>query len=212
MNTHEIKILKSKIELIPRQRELMVGLLLGDGHLETQNQGRTYRLKIEHSWRQKEYVDWLWGEFQTLTRTPPQQKMQTVNGELYKKYWFNTLSISPFRFYAQQFYQNGKKIVPKQIDRWLTPLALAIWYMDDGSIKSKAHKTVFLNTQGFDKGSIQRLQGALEKKFGIKTCLRKQTDGVQIYVLSETVDIFRECIGPWIHPSMRYKLPKQWLT
>ena len=48
------------------QRSILVGLLLGDGHLETVTRDRTYRLKVEHSLKQKEYVDWLhkqWNDF-----------------------------------------------------------------------------------------------------------------------------------------------------
>lgn len=36
-------------KLTEQQREITVGLLLGDGHLETRTNGRTYRLKVEHS-------------------------------------------------------------------------------------------------------------------------------------------------------------------
>ena len=38
-------------------KEMLVGKILGDGCLETQNNGATWRLKIEHSFKQKEYVD-----------------------------------------------------------------------------------------------------------------------------------------------------------
>ena len=72
-----------------RQKQIIIGKLLGDGHLETAN-GKTYRLKIEHSWRQKEYVDWLYRELTGLVLRPPQPKNQLVNNREYKKYWFNT--------------------------------------------------------------------------------------------------------------------------
>ena len=44
------------LKLSSELREIIVGKLLGDGHLETQNDGKTWRLKIEHSIKQKEYV------------------------------------------------------------------------------------------------------------------------------------------------------------
>nr|NIQ06013.1 hypothetical protein [Candidatus Korarchaeota archaeon] len=49
MNTRTIREKKGRLALSKRQREILVGLLLGDGHLETQNNGRTFRLKVEHS-------------------------------------------------------------------------------------------------------------------------------------------------------------------
>lgn len=216
MHSKEIEAHKKRLKLSSRQREILVGTLLGDGHLETQDRGHTYRLKIEHSWKQKEYVDWKYNEFREWVRTPPKAretatKLRSVSGT-YKKFWFNTLSSGVLRFYAQQFYKDGKKVVPKLIHRWLTPLALAVWYMDDGSIKSNTHRTVLLNTHSFDKTSLKRLQKALLDKFGIKTKFRKQREGTQIYFLSETIDTFLGLIEPLVIPSMRYKLPKVWLT
>lgn len=217
MHSNAIEAYKKKLKLTSRQQEILVGVLLGDGHLETQDQGRSYRLKIEHSSKQKEYADWLYKEFKEWVQTPPQVrsryiKLRSVEGT-YQKYWFNTLSSGSFRFYAQQFYKkSGKKIVPRLIHRWLTPLALAVWYMDDGSVKSNAHTTVLFNTQGFDAMSLKHLQKTLLEKFGIKSKLRKQKEGMQIYLLPETISAFRKVIEPLIHPSMRYKLPKVWLT
>lgn len=216
MHSLEIDRDKRRLKLSPRQREILLGKLLGDGHLETHNAGRTYHLKIEQSERQKFYVDWLQSEFQEWIRTPAQLKeqKQIYRGQerTYKKYWFNTYSSGAFRFYAQQFYRNGKKEVPKALYKWLTPLSLAVWYMDDGSIKSNAHRTVLMNTQGFDRKSLQYLQEALRKKFEVKSVIRKQKDGTQIYIPSESVDTFLTLIHPLILPSFRYKLPKVWLT
>ena len=45
---------EEKMKLSREQREILVGILLGDAHLETQNRGRTYRLKVEHSLKEKE--------------------------------------------------------------------------------------------------------------------------------------------------------------
>jgi len=38
---------KSLTELNKMQREASIGLMLGDASLQTQNQGKTYRLKFE---------------------------------------------------------------------------------------------------------------------------------------------------------------------
>lgn len=214
MHSKIIEAHKKKLKLSNRQKEILIGKLLGDGHLETKDCGRTYRLKIEHSLKQKEYVDWLYREFKVWVLTPPQVRRRfvvwrTLAGE-YDKYWFNTLSSGSFRFYAHQFYKERKKIVPRFIKKLLTPLALAVWFMDDGSIKSKAHQTVFLNTHGFDAKSIKLLQDALLEKFGIKTTKRKEKCGWQIYLLSETINRFAVIIKSHILASMRYKIPKNW--
>jgi recombination protein RecA len=214
-NKKIVKTIKN-FKLTDEQKEILFGTLLGDSHLETRNQGRTYRLKIEHSFRQKEYVDWLYRKFEGWTLTAPVARSRTITfrgqTKTYEGVGFSTLSCGRLRFFAQQFYRQGKKVVPKTIHRWLTPLTLAVWYMDDGSIKSKQHQTVFLNMQGFAESDIKRLQTALENKYGIKTMIRRQKDGLQIYFLSETVEIFLKLIEPFVIPSMRYKLPIAWIT
>ena len=216
MRSKEIEEKSQNLKLTKIQREILIGTLLGDGHLETKNQGRTYRLKIEHSYNQKDYIQWLYKLFQDWVRTPPVIRSRSVTFRTetkeYKRVGFATLSSGSLRFYAQQFYQNGKKVVPKLIRHWLSPRALAVWYMDDGSIKSKQHKTVLLNTHSFSDADLKRLQHALENRYGIKTSIRVQKDGKQLYFLAETVEIFLNLIEPHVIPSMRYKFPQVWLT
>ena len=107
-----------------RQEQIIIGKLLGDGHLETAN-GRTYRLKIEHSIKQKDYVDWLYHELYRFASSAPKIKVTTRGAMTYYKYWFNTSYSGSFRFYAQQFYVGRKKVVPKLIQR-LPVLIVAI--------------------------------------------------------------------------------------
>ena len=206
MYSRNIERLKKKIKLNRRQREIIVGKILGDGCLDSINNGRTVRLKIEHSIKQKEYVEWIYWQLSNLVMTPPKIKTQKRAGKNNIKYWFNTLGIVPLRFYYQQFYPKGKKLVPKQIHLWLTPLALAVWFMDDGSIKSKECRGKYLNTQGYDDKSIERLQKSLRQNFGIATTIRQQSDGKQIYIPSSEIVRLREVIGKFVIPSMKYKL------
>ena len=206
MNTKEIKNYKEKLKLTQRQREIIVGKLLGDGCLESEDKNRTYRLKIEQFYNQKDYVDWFYQEFQEWILSKPKKKEQVVNGKVYYKYWVNTLSSGSFRFYAQQFYQDRKKVVPKLIHRWLTPLSLAVWFMDDGSIKSKHHRARIINTQGFEKREVLRLIKVLDEKFNLKCKLRKQKEGYQIMILSESADEFAQLIKDHLCSSMKYKL------
>jgi hypothetical protein len=206
MNAKSIENHKNKLKLTQRQRQIIVGKMLGDGHLETQNNGKTYRLKVEHSIKQKEYVDWFYQEFKEWILAKPQKKRKIRNGKLSYNYWVNTLASGSFRFYAHQFYKDKKKVIPKLIHRWLTPLSLAVWFMDDGSIKSKNHKARIINTQGFKKKEVLRLISALKSKFGIQSKLRKQKDGYQIMILSESADEFARLIKNHLYNSMKYKI------
>lgn len=206
MRSNEIEKLKEKLRLSKVQRSLLVGMLLGDGHLETQNQGRTYRLKVEHSIKQKKYTRWLYKQFSNLVCTPPQIKKKRMNGKTHLSYFFSTYSLGSFRFYAQQFYVGSKKVIPKLIAKLLDPLALAVWFMDDGSFKSAAHKTYIIHALGYEKKDLERVKEALQKKFGITVELHKQREKWRIYVLSNSAARFRELISPYVIPELKYKL------
>jgi len=206
MNTKEIEELKKPLKLTKRQRDIIVGLLLGDGHLETQNNGRTYRLKVEHSTKQKDYVEWLYGELKNW-----------VHGGIYRKQikgnrcstGFTTYSHGMFRFYGQQFYCNRKKKVPALVKKLLCPIGLAVWFMDDGSRKSLQHRTYILHTLGYSREDLERLSEALEKKFNLKSNLHRQkNEQWRLYILSNSAKEFEKIINPYISrfSSMKHKL------
>ncbi len=198
--------MNKKLKITDRQKQIIIGKILGDGCLETVN-GITYRLKIEHSAKQKDYVDWLYAELKNLATAEPKFKLhKSCKRKNSGKYWFNTAYSPSFRFYGKQFYPQGKKVVPKLIKRWLTPLTLAIWFMDDGSVKSKECKGRILNTHSFDRISLKRLQEALWSNFKIRTNLRKQKDGAQIYIPASEHGKLKKVIGRYILPSFKYKL------
>ncbi len=207
MNTKEIEKYKKSLHLTREQREILTGILLGDAHLETQNRGRTYRLKIEQSLEHREYVEHLYQVFREWVLTPPKIRSVVTNGVLTQNYRFSTLSHGAFRFYAHQFYSNGRKCVPKIIKRLLTYRSIAYWFMDDGSIKSKESKGIILNTQAYTKKEVKTLVNILLNKFGLMANLRRQKEGYQIYISGESYERFCEIVRPYIIKDMEYKLP-----
>ena len=78
--------------------------------------------------------------------------------------------------------------------------------MDDGSCKSKQGQGLLLNTQSFRQIDLKILQKALDQKFGLKTKLRKQREGNQIYIPADQAEKFKKIIARYILPSMRYKI------
>ncbi|MCS7176001.1 LAGLIDADG endonuclease, partial [Pseudothermotoga sp.] len=160
-----------------------------------------------HGIAQAEYVQHLYDVFRDWVLHEPQIKSQRIAGKIYQKMWFNTVSHAAFRFYAQQFYRNGMKVVPKLIHRLLTERGLAYWFMDDGSIKSKQSKAVLFNTQGFSEPDVERLVRVLREKFGLEAKQRQQPEGRQIYISGRSYERFRALIEPYLISQMRYKLP-----
>jgi len=209
MRSRVIEAYKTTLQLTPEQRDALVGLLLGDVCLESQNQGRTYRVKVEQSAQHESYVQHLYGLFQPWVLSAPLQKQRSAsNGSITTSLAFNTVSHEAFRFYAHQFYGEQRKQVPELIHKWLTPRGLAYWFMDDGSMKSSQSKAVIFNTQGFLKPDVERLAFVLQAQFSLQAKPRKQSEGYQIYVSGSSYEHFVELIDPYLIDDMRYKVPQ----
>ena len=209
MRSNEIEIYKTQLRLSPEQSEVLIGILLGDATLETQNKGRTYRIKIEHGLAQRAYTEHLYNIFRHWVTSPPRlRRLVSPKGREYVNIVFSTLSHASLRFYAQQFYKSGKRGVPKLIGRWLTARVLAYWFMDDGSIKSRQSKGVILNTQGYQMRDVFRLIKALQYRFELDAKPRKQPEGYQIYISGKSYERFKGLVSPYMLPEMMYKIPE----
>ena len=88
----------------------------------------------------------------------------------------------------------------------LSPLSLAIWFMDDGSLKSIKHRAYIIHTLGYDLSELQIMEKALMEKFGIKIKIHKQYNKWRIYIPAESYEKFRKLIKSHIIESMKYKL------
>ena len=121
-------------------------------------------LEINHCFGQRAYVDWKYRHLIDLVRTAPKARIGNGSRIAYR---FTTLSLNELTPYHAAFYGGGVKSIP-QLE--LTPLALAVWFMDDGS---KSYRTVYLNTQQFDVQSQQRIKAQLLRQFGIKVTLNR---------------------------------------
>lgn len=160
----------------PLQKSVLIGLLLGDGTLSKNAESGHSNLKIEQATTPKgiAYVQFLYTIFKPWVGTPP--KIRYHNGKP-KSIWFCTFRMKELEFYREQFYTinaNGqrKKCIPKLIHRWLDPISLAIWYMDDGGKKTYAY---YLHSQGFTLKENKVLQKALQNVFKLNVTIHKQT-------------------------------------
>ena len=208
MRSKIIEAYKKSLSLSQRQREILIGVVLGDGHLEQLYTSTLARLKVEHSIKQKLYVDWLFNEFKDWVRSKPCVRNVSGFGKMHQNYRFCTYGHELLGGFQHKFYVNRKKIVPNGLGKDISSLTLAVWYMDDGSIKSHKHQGVFLNTQGFALKDIERLQNILKDKFSISSTTREEKNGRQIYLGSEHGRRFMVLIEPHMIFSMRYKIPQ----
>ena len=89
----------------------------------------------------------------------------------------------------------------------LTPTAFAIWFMGDGSVKSRECRGRILNTQSFKRSDIERLIFVLKGKFNLISSIRTQKDGLQIYISAKSAEVLNELLKDKILPYFYYKLP-----
>lgn len=201
------RILKNNLILSEFQKEVLVGLLLGDGCLEKCKNSTGARLKVDQSSKQIEFVDWLYKVFKNFIQTPPKIKTKQRDGKNYSEIVFNTLTHPSFKSFYDLFYSKSKKIIPESINKLLSPTAFAVWFMSDGSVKSKECKGRILNTQSFSKPDVKKLIKVLQKKFDLLVSIRTQKDGLQIYISAKSAEILNNLLKDKILPFFNYKLP-----
>jgi hypothetical protein len=194
-------VVKKIFNLTKYQRQVIVGTLLGNAHAESQNIGKSFRLKFEQRQSNKAYLFHLHEIFKNCCGSDPYQKTN-------KNWAFSTLSSTNLSFYGKYFYNTaGTKRIPRNIGRFLTPISLAYWFMDNGSIKSNESKGTILHTHAFSLKEVELIIEALNRKFSIQAAPRKQKEGYQIYISGHSYEVFYSCIGPHLHDSMLYKVP-----
>jgi hypothetical protein len=98
-----------------------------------------------------------------------------------------------------------RKIIPYNISDFLTPLALAIWFMDDGS---KINNTVRIATNCFTYEEVVFLSAVLLKNFNLISKPHKsgKDKGHILYFSSSSMVQFSKIVKPYMLPSMFYKL------
>lgn len=189
-----------------RQKEILIGTLLGDAHLE--KNGRNVRLRIDHAEGQENYLRWMWLEFKNFVYAPPKlvQEIDKRSGKVYRRWHFSTYSVDVFNFYWKLFYRNKVKIVPGNIIKLLySPLSLAVWFMDDGYKRNDCN-ALRLNTDSFQLQEQRLLQKCLKKNFKIESNLHRKGRFWTIYIPSPEARKFCRIIKPYIIPGMEHKI------
>lgn len=128
--------MKSKIN--KESRSLLIGMLLGDGTISSNNV-----FKIAHSEDQKNYLEWKVKQLNNhgLKNNGIKTYIKTCGYNSGVPVYYTQLSIIPFiKVLRRVCYKNKKIIGNRKLLNRLSPLELAIWYMDDGHINIRKSK------------------------------------------------------------------------
>lgn len=208
------KITSFFIEEFKKEKELLeifFGKMLGDGNLHIGG-----ALRFCHSGKQKEYIEYCYKLFEKYTTSPIKSVLrqkkgsENTNEELY----FSTRSI--FKEYLDIFYVTDEvnktrtKILPKNIEEYITPISLAFWIMDDGM---RNHNQLGLCTHSFTKEENLLLIKILTEKFNFNCKLhiqkdKRYPDKVWYFIRIYNVEVVWGLVKKWITPSMYYKFGK----
>ena len=210
------KIIKADQRIGPHNIDviyLIIGSLLGDSHIEKRNKG--FRLLFEQSNHNVEYLMWF-HKFLAIKgycneKIPKLHKRIKKDNKVFFHYRINTYTFNSFSWIHEMFYKWDSillkfiKIVPSNISEYLTPLALAIWFMDDGS---KSGDSVRIATNCFTLEEIENLCQVLLLKYNILATPQKagKKKGYILYIQKKSKPIFIKLVKPYMIKSLTYKL------
>jgi ubiquinol-cytochrome c reductase cytochrome b subunit len=188
---------------------ILFGSLLGDAHAERRISGVGTRITFYQEGNHVEYINWLHNLISSrgyCSESIPKTSNRIIKGGKVRTIVrFRTWTYTSFNWIHDVWYVDGIKRIPSCIDIYLTPLALAIWIMDDGSKVSQGLK---LCTNSYTYSECLYLIKVLNDKFKLKTSV--QSAGVKnqyiIYIWKESMPLLREIVNPYIIPEMKYKI------
>ncbi|HEY9582747.1 MAG TPA: LAGLIDADG endonuclease [Candidatus Paceibacterota bacterium] len=198
----EIRALKNKA-FSSGQKSIIEGSLLGDGSLQASWSGKSYRFASMHSIKQKEYIDWMYEKLKPFVLSMP---------------WFyapkrslriRTISHLELTEMHGNFYRDKVKVLPANIAEIIRdPLALAVWFMDDGNLVASGgyRHGYHLNTQGFSEDENRVIQKLFKTIWNFDCSLQKNNGKHRIYIGSASRDAFAKTVRSHLLPSMQYKL------
>jgi len=195
-----------------QQFQLILGSLMGDGNLSPNRRGRSgTRFRMGHGAKQAAYLDWK----ASLLGNIPHARTINAKGAVFADF---TPLPELGELHDAVYFGDGKKHLSWDYLKSLTPLALAVWYMDDGSftLRSKGVQErtaggtgrIEICVEAMSPGSRDRLTNYLQDTYGLDVKLGcRGTRQVSVLRFSTAAsEKFQKLIAPYVHPSMEYKL------
>ncbi len=197
--------------LSPTQWQLILGGLMGDAALSPNTRGRNgTRFRMGHGAMQVEYLDWKASLFANI------EQSRSVNSK--GAAFIDLTPLPELAELREAVYLAGQKVLSWDYLKALTPLALAVWYMDDGGFTVRAKGAQERTKDGSGRSEIcveamspdsrTRLVEHLAGAFDLHPSLVSSGSAgkaVLVFSKDETTKL-HELVAPYIHPSMADKL------
>lgn len=204
-NYHWYK-LNPDFEFSPEQASVLTGTLLGDACLAGSK--KMWKLQLCHGSKQEAYLRWKMGFFQEMWNGHVYTQQREKREKPFTSYMAHTYLHPVFLDWRRKFYRDGRKHIPLDIEERLTPLAVAVWHMDDGCFcVSNSIWTLTMCTQCYRDLDVHRLRNAMYHRYGIALNIYKGQDG---FILRsgryKVVTKFLDLVSPFVPQCMRYKV------
>jgi recombination protein RecA len=207
------RVLVAEQQLLGAQQvQVILGSLMGDGALSPNLRGRSgTRFRLGHGPRQAAYLNWK----VSLLENIPHCRTSNAKGAVFAG--FTPLpELGEMREIV--YFGDGKKHLTWDYLKSLTPLALAVWYMDDGcfTVRSKGVQErtrggtgrIDICVEAMSPGSRERLVSYLRDAYrlDVKLTARGAQKKSVLQFTTAASEEFQKLIAPYVHPSMEYKL------
>jgi recombination protein RecA len=192
------------------QWQVLLGGLMGDGALSPSRSRNGARFRWGHGAKQAAYGDWKASMFTNVGVCRTTNRTGAVHHDV--------RPLTELAELREAVYIGGKKVLSDDYLKRLTPLSLAVWYMDDGSftVRSKGLQQRTAGGSGraeicveaMSRDTRERLVRYLADMWGIEVKLiaaGKSRKAVLQFPTAETAKL-HALIAPFVHPSMEYKL------
>jgi DNA polymerase-3 subunit gamma/tau len=204
------------------QLEVVAGAALGDGHIALTDSQMRARLSITQGVAQKSYLDYKRNLLGDLVKTEPAFHLFPTSYSKNGTYRLATTSYSQIAELHRLLYDtDGRKQITKTYLERVTPLGLALWYLDDGSLTTQANRykrktdsviTQYPNTRStfsvhcFTNDEVQLILDWLKERWSITGGFVKTAKGPSIWLTLDGTERLHELIATYVPPCMEYKL------
>lgn len=158
----------SYVPLSESTKAIILGTLLGDGSLKKQKGYQNVRLQFRHSVRHKAYFSWKVAALKELSAKKSVCVQHPDGYSRAEKMRYISRALPALTELYIYTHKQGTLAIRRRWLNQMTPLSLAIWWCDDGSLIGGGRKGVFC-TDGFDYESVKVLAQYLEVVWDVHT-------------------------------------------
>jgi len=202
---NHVLTIRTDLDLTPLQFQVSLGKLLGDGSLSCHV--GTATIHFGHRIEDKEYLEWTQKGLGQLSNDYTDTEFSGYGTKMIRG---SSIGSAFLKKEFACFYESGEKQVPYWVEDALTPIAVAFWYMDDGSLlhsEFQEDRATFA-TCGFNNKSCEHLVNGL-KKLGIESSIQ-DLEYRRIVLNSVNAEKLFLLVAPYVPPCMQRKLPERY--